>query len=194
MSKKISLKRVPNFLSGYRLAVLPVIIGAIFTGHRDLFFVLLMVSLVTDILDGLIARAFRLETELGAFLDSTADMGTYLSAVLGFVLLEKHFIQVHNLLFIALVCCYLLPQVTAFIRFGRNTSYHLYSNKITGYVQGIFVLLYYLEKAPDIYFYFMIVFSCLAYLESFVITLFIPKLRSNVKSIYFMFKEHGRIV
>jgi len=192
--KKLILKNIPNILSGYRLVALPVILWAIFTGHRNLFFILIMVNLVTDILDGLIARTFKLETELGAFLDSTADMGTYLAAVTGFIVLEYDFISAYSIYFILLVGCYVLSQATAFIRFGRNTSYHLYSNKITGYIQGIFVLLYYLEKAPTAYFYFMIVFSCLAYLESFIITLFIPQLRSNVKGLYFILKEHHRIV
>lgn len=191
--KKLMLKNIPNILSVYRLVALPLILWAIFSGHHDVFFILIMVNLVTDILDGWIARTFHLETELGAFLDSTADMGTYLAAVTGFIVLENDFITAHGFYFILLVACYILPQATAFIRFGRNTSYHLYSNKITGYIQGIFVLLYYLEKAPVFYFYFMIVFSCLAYLESFIITLFIPRLRSNVKGIYFMLKENKRI-
>lgn len=192
--KKLIFKNIPNILSGYRLAALPVILWGIFSEHRDLFFILLMINLATDILDGLVARSFGLETEFGAFLDSTADMGTYLSAVIGFIFLESDFIHLHSWAFITMIGCYILAQVTAVVRFGRNTSYHLYSNKITGYIQGIFVLLYYMEKAGPVYFYFMIVFSCLAYLESWIITLFIPKLRSNVKGLYFILKEHHRIV
>lgn len=193
MDKKLILKNVPNLLSWYRIVATPVILWSVYGHYRDLFFVLVMVNLVTDILDGLIARTFKLETDYGAKLDSTADMLTYISAVIGFIVFEFSFLQVFAVWFIALVGLYLLAQLAAVVKFGRNTHYHLYSNKITGYLQGVFLLLYYLESCPLSYFYFMVVFSCLAYLESLMVTICIPQLRSNVKGIYFMIKEHGSI-
>src|SRR3546814_12982871 len=72
---------VPNALSAYRILALPFIIHSIVTGDKQLFITLLSVNLITDILDGLIARVFRLQTELGAKLDSLADIGTYLMAL-----------------------------------------------------------------------------------------------------------------
>ena len=64
---------IPNALSFYRLLAAPAIIWLALEEHRDLFVVLLCISLITDILDGLIARTFRMESKLGARLDSFAD-------------------------------------------------------------------------------------------------------------------------
>ena len=80
---------VPNALSAYRLLALPFILYALFTTDRNLFILLISVNLITDILDGLIARLFNLQTEFGAKLDSVADIGTYLMAFLGMITLEK---------------------------------------------------------------------------------------------------------
>lgn len=191
--KKLILKNVPNLLSGYRILALPFILFFIFTGQRDAFFILLMINLITDILDGLIARSFHLETEFGAKLDSTADVCTYLCAIIGFIVLESNFLSSEKIWFMTMIALYAIAQIIALIKFKRNTHYHLYSNKITGYLQGFFVLFYYLGYETGFYFYLMMVFSYLAYLESIVITLFIEKLRSNVKGIYFMLRKNGRI-
>jgi phosphatidylglycerophosphate synthase len=88
---------VPNLLSGYRLLVVPVILWAIIEGRRSLFFTLTCVSLVTDVLDGWVARRFHLETEFGARLDSIADDATFFLAFLGLVILDHEFVRAHAL-------------------------------------------------------------------------------------------------
>jgi cardiolipin synthase (CMP-forming) len=84
MQKK-SLINVPNILSFYRIITFPFILYFILTGRENLFAIFIIINLVTDVLDGLIARAFNLETEFGARLDSMADNFTYVLAILGLV-------------------------------------------------------------------------------------------------------------
>jgi phosphatidylglycerophosphate synthase len=67
---------VPNLLSFYRLAASPVLLALVVMDQQPLFAVLFLVSLVSDILDGLIARLFHLQTPFGARLDSWADTAT----------------------------------------------------------------------------------------------------------------------
>jgi len=59
-----------------------VIIYWIFTGRENLVGIFIAISLFTDWLDGIIARAFKIQTELGAKMDSWADLGTYICAFL----------------------------------------------------------------------------------------------------------------
>ncbi|HEY6159928.1 MAG TPA: CDP-alcohol phosphatidyltransferase family protein, partial [Bacteroidia bacterium] len=148
----------------------------------------------TDIADGLIARTFKLETEFGARLDSFADLGTYILAFTGMVALEHIFVHEHIVAFTVLICFYAAQLAVAVIRFKKPPHLHLYSCKATGYFQGFFVLTYFIFGYTAWYFYLMIIISCLAYLEELVVLLFIPRIRSNVRGIYFMLKEHGRIV
>jgi cardiolipin synthase len=193
MPTKEKILNVPNALSVYRMVALPFIVYAIVTGNKQLYITLLSINLVTDILDGLIARTFKLETELGARLDSFADMGTYAMAFTGMIVLEKEFVSEHAVEFLLIIGLYALPQLISLIRFRRPTSFHLYSSKTLGYIQGIFIFTYFVFGYTPWYFYFMVIASCLVYLEALIIVSFISALRSNVKGIYFMLKEHNRI-
>lgn len=184
---------IPNALSAYRLAALPFIIYTIVKGDKQLYILLLSINLITDILDGLIARTLKLETEFGARLDSLADIGTYLMAFSGMIILENEFINQHKAAFIVLIGLYISPQIISLIRFGRATSLHLYSSKINGYLQGIFIFCYFHGVFSNGYFYFMLCWGYMAYTEAFIILIFIPQLRSNVRGIYFMLKEFKKI-
>lgn len=184
---------IPNVLSAYRILALLFIVWTIAAGDKQAYITLLSVNLVTDILDGFIARRFHLETEFGARLDSLADIGTYLMAFSGMIVLEQPFIQQHFVEFTALISLYVLVQLTALVRFRRTTSFHLYSSKIVGYVQGIFIFTYFLFGYAAWYFYSMLVLSYTAYLEALIIVIAIPELRSNVRGIWFMYREHQRI-
>jgi cardiolipin synthase (CMP-forming) len=64
---------VPNLLTLARLAAVPVFIVASFQGRYTLACVLFIGAAVTDILDGIIARAFNQRSRLGAVLDPAAD-------------------------------------------------------------------------------------------------------------------------
>jgi CDP-diacylglycerol--glycerol-3-phosphate 3-phosphatidyltransferase len=63
---------------------------------------------------------------------------------------------------------------------------HLYSSKITGYLQGIFIFTYFVAGYWAWYFYLMIGFSILAYTEGLLTLLVIPELRSNIRGLYWV--------
>ncbi|MGM0376110.1 MAG: CDP-alcohol phosphatidyltransferase family protein, partial [Bacteroidota bacterium] len=86
---------VPNALSLYRLLAFPVILFMALTGREEWFVILLCISLVSDILDGSIARYFKLQTHFGAALDNLADIFTYLMALLGLFLFKWSEIEPH---------------------------------------------------------------------------------------------------
>ena len=193
MATKERVLNVPNALSVYRMIALPFIVYAIATGNKQIFIILLSINLITDILDGLIARTFKLETELGARLDSFADIGTLTMAITGMIVLENEFVSEHAIAFSLIIGMYILPQLVSLYRFRRPPSLHLYSNKALGYIQGIFIFTYFVFGYSAWYFYFMVVASCVAYAEELMIVIFMPVMRSNVRSVYFMLKENKRI-
>ncbi len=64
---------VPNALSALRIVIVPFFAWAFLTGHLITAAVLLVVSGLSDMFDGLIARKFDQVTELGKMLDPLAD-------------------------------------------------------------------------------------------------------------------------
>src|SRR6478672_8531181 len=108
--KKEKTLNVPNVLSAYRLVAIPVICYALYTNKEGLFIFLICTNLITDILDGLIARTFNLQTEFGARLDSLADVGTIILAVTGMFVFKPAFMTEHSIAFGMLLLLYVLFQ------------------------------------------------------------------------------------
>jgi len=187
------LRNIPNLLSASRLVAFPFLLWLIVAGNKQAFVVLLSVCLITDILDGLIARIFKLQTEFGAKLDSVADITMYIAAFFGIYKLHHAFFVSKKLEFIALAVLWMLPYVICLLRFRRLPHFHLYSTKIAGYLQGIFIFTFFNWGNADWYFYTMYGFSALAFTEELVVVCAVPELRPNVKGIFWMMKEKGRI-
>lgn len=76
MSSKIKdeILTIPNILSMFRILLIPVFVW-LYIIQEDYFYaaVVVVVSGITDILDGFIARKFNLITRLGKILDPIAD-------------------------------------------------------------------------------------------------------------------------
>ncbi len=67
------LRTLPNLLSLLRLALVPVFLVLIVTGHSISAFLVLAVASFTDWLDGYLARRLNQVTRIGALLDPAAD-------------------------------------------------------------------------------------------------------------------------
>ncbi len=73
MKTKSQVFSIPNILSFVRIAFIPFIIWSYLAGNEILSAVLIAISLLTDMLDGFIARKFNMVTPLGKALDPIAD-------------------------------------------------------------------------------------------------------------------------
>ena len=76
------LLTIPNLLSAFRILLVPVIVW-LYCGRGDypLTACVLVLSGVTDIVDGFIARRFRMVSDLGKVLDPVADKLTQAAAL-----------------------------------------------------------------------------------------------------------------
>ena len=76
---------IPNVLSFFRLALIPVYmdiyLNAQEPSHYYLAAAILAVSCLTDMIDGKIARHFNMTTTLGKFLDPVADKATQFTLI-----------------------------------------------------------------------------------------------------------------
>ena len=72
---------VPNVLSLIRILLVPVFLVLYLSGRQDWAFLTLLVSGVTDLLDGFIARRFNMITDCGKLLDPISDKLTQVAVV-----------------------------------------------------------------------------------------------------------------
>lgn len=70
---------IPNFLTLSRIVMVPVIVIYLMSGSYCTALVLLVISGLTDVLDGFLARVLKQQTVLGAYLDPIADKALIIS-------------------------------------------------------------------------------------------------------------------
>jgi CDP-diacylglycerol--glycerol-3-phosphate 3-phosphatidyltransferase len=67
---------IPNIISAFRILLIPLVIGFLFIDFANHYYFALglyLLAMISDLLDGYIARKYKLETKLGRFLDPLAD-------------------------------------------------------------------------------------------------------------------------
>lgn len=180
---------VPNAISFYRLIMFPVIFALIVIGQEKWFVVLISISLVSDILDGFIARTFNLRTRFGAALDNLADIGTYILALYGLFKFRWEPIQPHAWLLYVFLAAFLLSYVVAFARFKKIPGLHLYSVVSSGYIQGVFLFVLFVWGFVPWMYFVAIGWGALAYTEKIIVLLRIDDIKFDVKGLYWLLKN-----
>lgn len=94
MYKRKEIFSIPNILGYFRILLIPFFLYTYMTAEtlRDYYApaVIVGVSSVTDLFDGLIARKFNMITELGKLIDPFADKLTQGALILCFVVKYQH--------------------------------------------------------------------------------------------------------
>jgi cardiolipin synthase len=72
---------VPNLLTGARLVAVPVFVALFLRGDRKAALAVFVGAMITDALDGILARALKQFTRIGALLDPVADKVLGLAAL-----------------------------------------------------------------------------------------------------------------
>lgn len=183
---------IPNLLSAYRLLSFPFLAYLCATGQEQLFAILLVINLITDVLDGLIARTFNMQTAIGARLDSLADIGSYILAIWGLFTFKWAVISPYLFSFALFLGLYLATLVFSLVKFGKFTSFHLYSSKIGGYLQGGLFAMLFLDVFYLPYYYLAIGWGILSFIEHLTVQALLPELRSNLKGLYWVLKSKSQ--
>ena len=183
---------IPNIISLYRIIIFPFILWLIIDGNEKLFSIFITISLVSDILDGMIARIFRMQTKMGAKLDSWADMGTYILAFTAIYLFKWEEVRPHALMIIVFAVVTVLSYLVVFIKFKGLIGMHTYMFKLTGYFQGAFIVSLFLWGFYVFPYYFCLIWGTIACIEEIIIMLLLKQPRSNVKGLYWVLKNQHK--
>lgn len=192
--KKIIIKgesvlNVPNLISFYRLLVFPVILFMALTSRESWFVVLLCISLISDVLDGNIARYLKLQTNFGAALDNLADICTYAMAILGLFVFKWTDIASHAWFLYLFLSVFVLSYFVSFFRFRKIPGLHLYSAVSAGYVQSIFFFVLFVFGFYSWMFYLAVGWGLLAYIEKILVLLRLDDIKIGVKGLYWLMKS-----
>ena len=125
-----------NRLTASRLLAGPLLVWAAAYGWRGPFLVVLALALLSDAVDGWLARRRNEASELGARLDSWADLSLAVCGVGGGVWLFGDVVRGEAAFIGLFVASWLLPIFVAWIKYRRLPSYHSRLAKLAAVVAG----------------------------------------------------------
>lgn len=182
-------RHLPNAITLARVLSVPVLLALGLQGHATAFKWVLVPALLTDIVDGLLARMLAAETRLGAFLDSLADTLLWFVAVFGIWVFHRDVITAHAVLCGTTIICWALEYALALLRYHRLSSFHTYLAKIAGYGLGVYVGVLFVFGHYDWLLYAACLTSILANLEEFALLALLPQWRSDVGGVLRILRE-----
>lgn len=180
---------IVNGITLYRLVVFPLLILLIISKRFDLYKWLLLVSFLTDAIDGFLARRYKAVSVLGAKLDSIADDLTILSVIIAAIVYKPEFIRKEMSLIIILLGLFVFQTIYALVRYGKLSSFHTYAAKFAAILQGSFLLLLFFLREPVYWLFYIAAVATIAdLLEEIILVWILPKWTANVKGIFWIMR------
>ncbi|ARN79506.1 CDP-alcohol phosphatidyltransferase [Nonlabens spongiae] len=182
--------RVPQLLILFRLLCAPVILALAYYKveyHTQIILSLMYMGLVSDILDGIIARKQNISSARLRRMDSQVDMVFWLS--IGFAtwflypkLIAENAIPIYAILAMEIVC-YLI----SFIKFKRETCTHAFLSKLWGISLLIAITSSIGFNYAGFPFQLAIFMGLISHIDRILITLILPKCTHDIPSSYHAF-------
>lgn len=189
--KHTSAWYVINGITLYRIIAAPFLLILLFKNEISLFKWLLALSFFTDLIDGFLARKYKVASVLGTRLDSIGDDLTVLVGMIGLFYLKWAFIKEQKILFIILLLLFLVQVAYAFYRYGKMTNFHTYLAKLAALLQGVFLILVFFTDEPVMaLFYAAVIITMLELVEEIILVYLLPTWQINVKGIYWVMKKN----
>jgi CDP-diacylglycerol--glycerol-3-phosphate 3-phosphatidyltransferase len=176
-------KHIPNMLSILRILLSFLLIPLI--SARIVFVVVYITIGLTDVLDGLIARKYGYESDLGAKLDSIADFVFYLTLIVIFLKVYSPILGVmHQAALMVIIAIRLINMLLTKIKYKRVVFIHTLANKVAGFIVYLIPMIFlFFQHIFVIWIILMIVF--IAAIEELMITVKYKEPDLNRISIFF---------
>ncbi|MBT8235128.1 MAG: CDP-alcohol phosphatidyltransferase family protein, partial [Bacteroidia bacterium] len=153
----IKTLNIADWISFYRILAAPILLILIGLEAREIFAWMLLISYLTDGIDGFVARTLKISSARGSQLDSYGDQLTFAVALLGLWVFENEFIRENLILILIAFAPYLIQMILAFRKYGKATAFHTYLAKLSAIVQAMFILLILFFEPIYPLFYLMII-------------------------------------
>ena len=174
---------MPNALSAFRIACVPLLLALAFQGATGGFLVLFALGLASDVLDGILARRLGQESELGARLDQWGDFALWAALPVGALWLWPEILWRERVFLALALVCMLGPTAIAWLKYRAVPGYHTWSVKAGAIAMAASVpLLLVFDVAWP--FRAAALFQVVCALDELGITALLPECRHDVPSVF----------
>lgn len=126
-------KHTANVISALRVVITLIMLAMIFLNQAITFFWLIVAGYITDILDGFVARTFKLESDLGRNLDTLGDILFFPILSAGTIYFYFDFFYANWEITLLLIFAKLIGYLVVYLKLKRLPTAHLRSAQTWGY-------------------------------------------------------------
>ncbi|TWO32907.1 CDP-alcohol phosphatidyltransferase family protein [Seonamhaeicola sediminis] len=184
---------IADWFSFYRVVAAPFLLVLIWFDLRLVFTWFLMVSYLTDALDGYLARKLKITSPRGSQLDSIGDQITLTIGLIGLFYFETQFIKLNLVLIVIAFVPYFVQMLLAYFKYGKATAFHTYLAKFSALLQSLFILWSLFFSPEYLLFYVMIVVGLLETFEEITLIFMYDNWVSDVKGFYWALRDKRRL-
>lgn len=177
------MSHVPNLLSSFRIACAPALLLLAWNGAVGAFLVLFVLGLLSDVLDGIIARRWEQESEFGAQLDQWGDFALWVCFPLGAWWLWPEIARREGFYIVLSIACLLVPTAIAYAKYREVPGYHTWAAKLASVLMGLAVPLLLLFDLAEP-FRFAALFLLVCAIDEIAITALLPDCRHDIPSAF----------
>ncbi len=173
------MNTIPNWISLTRILFSPLLLWLGWTDRGTPFLAVLALLLLTDFLDGYLARKLNQESKLGVQLDTTGDVLISFQGLLGgWWLWPERMANEAPFFFVALGFL-AISGLAALIKYRHFPSYHTHSAKLATFLVGVGIWIFFAGMTPWLLRIALLVLIYSA-IEELVITLTFAKWHPNI--------------
>ena len=174
---------IPWAMAGMRALLGPGIVLAARAGAKGRWMALIvLVALVSDIFDGILARRWGCDTPAVRLFDTVADTIFYLGVAVAMWVYRPGVLRGVWVLLVVLGAMEMLRYLYDFWKFGKGASYHSYLAKTWGLVMGVAVIAILGWDRWQPLLAVALVLGILCDAEGLAMSLILPEWRNDVKS------------
>lgn len=188
----LRIQSLPNILCYTRLALVPVVLALALLGLPFWTGVVLLAGALTDVLDGAVARRWKIVTPYGSRLDSIADTLLEVSAGAAFIILRPDIFTAHQLILGAWIAIEVSWMILGYIKFKRVANLHLYLTKAGGVLAYSFIVYTFIFGYSEPFFYAAAAVLIAASFECLLMVMLAGSVDEHMKSIYHAYRA-GRL-
>lgn len=184
---------IADWFSFYRIIAAPFLLILIWLDLRTIFTWFLLVSYLTDAIDGYLARKLCITSPRGSQLDSFGDQITLIVGLTGLFYFETEFIKTNLIIIVISFVPYIIQMIIAYLKYGKATAFHTYLAKLSAIMQSMFILWSLFFNPEYALFYTMIAIGILETIEEISLIFMYDNWTSDVKSIYWAMRDKRRL-
>jgi CDP-diacylglycerol--glycerol-3-phosphate 3-phosphatidyltransferase len=183
-----SVRSIPTALTVFRLLSAPVLIVLAYLGRERYFLWLAIAALLSDVLDGALARRLGASSETGRLLDSWADLLIAMVSFVGATLLWPDTMREEAGYFALVLAALVIPNAWGLLRFRRLLGYHTVSAKASGVFLAVGAISLFMGLTPVLF--RLAAFVELAVAAEYVaISLILPGWSGEMKSVLHAWRQ-----